>query len=357
MHATEKEEVELAVFRLRDIAILWYEGWERSRGRYASPAIWENFSDAFLDQYLSREIRQARFDQFLALKQGNMSVREYSLRFESLARYALSIVATMQDIIHRFIAGLAPELTETCATAALQDSMDISQIQAFAQNIERDELPGIPPGREIDFGIDLLPETQPISILLHRMAHAELKELKEQLKDLLEKGFIRPSTSPWGALVLFVQKKDSSLRMGIDYRELNKSVAFLGHIVSDGGIKVDNQKIEAVKSWPRPTTLTEVRSFLGLEGYYRRFVKGFSSLSAPLTKLTQKVTRFQWTEACKQSFQELKNMLTSVPVLALPEGPDSYAMYCDASGVGLGCVLMQHGKIIKACNISSSRKN
>ncbi|XP_070025697.1 uncharacterized protein [Nicotiana sylvestris] len=172
-----------------------------------------------------------------------------------------------------------------------------------------DELPGIPPEREIDFCIDLLPRTQPISIPLYRMAPAELKELKEQLKDLLEK-------------------------------------AFLGHIVSDKGIKVNTQNIEAVKSWPRPTTPTEIRSFLGLAGYYRSFVEGFSSLSAPLTKLTQKATKFQWTEAYEQSFQELKNRLTSVPVLALPEGLDGYAMYCDASSVRLGCVLMQYGKVI-----------
>ena len=125
-----------------------------------------------------------------------------------------------------------------------------------------------------------------------------------------------------------------------------KSVAFLGHIVSDEWIKVDTQKIEAVKYWPRPTTPTEVRSFLGLAGYYRRFVEGFSSLSAPLTKLTQKETKFQWTEACERSFQELKNRLTSAPVLTLPEGLEGYAVYCDASGVGLGCVLMQHGKVI-----------
>ncbi|XP_070039802.1 uncharacterized protein [Nicotiana tomentosiformis] len=133
----EKEVVELAAFRHRDIAILWYEGWERSRGRDAPPANWENFSDAFLDKYLPREIRQDQVNQFLALKQGNMSVREYSLRFVSLARYAPSIVAIMRDRIHRFIAGLAPKLIEACATAALQDSMDISRIQAFTQNIER----------------------------------------------------------------------------------------------------------------------------------------------------------------------------------------------------------------------------
>ena len=91
---------------------------------------------------------------------------------------------------------------------------------------------------------------------------------------------------------------------------------------------------------------TEVRSFLGLAGYYRRFVEGFSSITAPLTKLTQKAAKFQWTDACERSFQELKNRLTSAPVLTLPEGSEGFVIYCDASGVGLGCVLMQHGKVV-----------
>jgi len=85
-----------------------------------------------------------------------------------------------------------------------------------------EDLPGLPPKREVEFGIDVIPGTQPISIPPYRMAPAELRELKEQLKDLLEKGFIRPSMSPWGAPVLFVRKKDGSLRMCIDYRQLNK---------------------------------------------------------------------------------------------------------------------------------------
>ncbi|XP_070050307.1 uncharacterized mitochondrial protein AtMg00860-like [Nicotiana tomentosiformis] len=93
-----------------------------------------------------------------------------------------------------------------------------------------------------------------------------------------------------------------------------ESVAFLGHVVSHEGIKVDPQKIEVVKSWPRPTTLIEIRSFLGLESYYRRFVEGFSTLASPLSKLTQKATKFQWSDACEKSFQELKAGLTTVPL-------------------------------------------
>ncbi|XP_060172736.1 uncharacterized protein LOC132603619 [Lycium barbarum] len=342
-----------------------------------------------------------------------------------------------------------------------------------------DELPGLPPEWDIEFAIDLLPDTQPISIPPYRMAPAELKELKEQLRDLLEKGFIQPSASPWGAPVLFVRKKDGSLRMCIDYRQLNKvtiknkyplpriddlfdqlqgaryfskidlrsgyhqvrvreadipktafrtryghyefrvmsfgltnapavfmdlmnrvfrpfldmfvivfiddilvysrseaehadhlrtvlgtlrhqelyakfskcefwlsSVAFLGHIIGADGVRVDTQKIEAVKNWPRPTTPTEVRSFLGLAGYYRRFVEKFASISAPLTRLTQKGAKFQWSDACECSFQLLKEKLTTAPVLTLPEGPDGYVIYCDASGIGLGCVLMQHDRVI-----------
>ncbi|XP_055826375.1 uncharacterized protein LOC129894748 [Solanum dulcamara] len=117
-----------------------------------------------------------------------------------------------------------------------------------------------------------------------------------------------------------------TLRYQVLYAKFSKyefwlaSVAFLGHIISGDGIQVDAQKIEAVKSWPRPTSPIEVRSFLGLAGYYRRFVDGFSSISSPLTKLTQKKAKFQWSEACEESFQKLKTKLTTAPVLTLPDG-------------------------------------
>ena len=124
------------------------------------------------------------------------------------------------------------------------------------------------------------------------------------------------------------------------------SVAFLGHVVSKEGISVDPKKVEAVQNWPRPTTVTEIRSFLGLAGYYRRFVKDFSRIAAPLTKLTQKNVKFVWSEQCEESFQRLKECLTTAPVLALPIVGSGYVVYCDASRVGLGCVLMQQDRVI-----------
>ena len=95
-------------------------------------------------------------------------------------------------------------------------------------------------------------------------------------------------------------------------------VLFLGHIVSKDGILVDPSKIEAVKNWPRPTSVTEVCSFLGLASYYRRFVEGFSKIATPLKKLTRKSNRFEWTDCCEKSFQEMKKRLITAPVLSLP---------------------------------------
>ncbi|KAL0537310.1 hypothetical protein IC582_026287 [Cucumis melo] len=300
---------------------------------------------------------------------------------------------------------------------------------------------------EVDFAIELEPETAPISKAPHRMAPAELKELKVQLQELLDKGFIRPSVSPWGAPILFVKKKDGSMCLCIDYRELNnvtvknhyplpriknlfdqlqgatvfskidlrsgyhqlrirdsdipktafrsryghyefimmsfdltnapavfmdlmnkvfkdfldrfvivfiddilvyskieveyedhlhqvlgtlranklyakffkcefwlKKVSFLGHVVSSKGVSIDPAKIEVVTSWPRSSTVNEICSFLGLAGYYRRF--------------------------------ELKQKLVSAPVLTVPDGSGGFVIYSDASKRGLGCVLMQQGKVV-----------
>ncbi|GJX60693.1 putative reverse transcriptase domain-containing protein [Tanacetum coccineum] len=235
-----------------------------------------------------------------------------------------------------------------------------------------EDLPGLPLARQVEFQIDLVPGAAPI-------ARAP------------------PSSSPWGAPVLFVKKKDGSFRMCIDYRELNKltvknryplpriddlfdqfrkkheghlklilnllkneelyakfskcefwlsKVQFLGHVIDSEGIHVDPAKIEAIKDWASPKTPTEIRQFLGLAGYYRRFIEGFSKIARPMTKLTQKSVKFEWGEKAEAAFQLLKQKLCSAPILALPEGSENFVVYCDASHKGLGTVLMQREKVI-----------
>nr|GEW36427.1 retrotransposon protein, putative, Ty3-gypsy subclass [Tanacetum cinerariifolium] len=259
-----------------------------------------------------------------------------------------------------------------------------------------------------------------------------MKELSEQLQELSEKGFIRPSSSPCRAPVLFVKKKDGSFRMCIDYRELNKltvknhyplpriddlfdqiqgssvyskidlrsgyhqlrvreqdvpkttfktryghyefqvmpfglknapakeklyakfskcefwipKVQFLGHVFDSRGIHVDPAKIESIKDWASPKIPTEIRQFLSLAGYYRRFIEGFLKIAKSMTKLTQKGIKFDWGEKEENAFQLIKQKLCSAPILALPEGSEDFVVYCDASHKGLGAVLMQREKLI-----------
>ncbi|KAD6118885.1 hypothetical protein E3N88_10156 [Mikania micrantha] len=125
-----------------------------------------------------------------------------------------------------------------------------------------------------------------------------------------------------------------------------KEVQFLGNIVNEKGIHVDPAKIEAVKNWNAPKTPTEVRSFLGLDGYYRRFIANFSKIAVPLTSLTQKDKPYVWGSQQKEAFQTLKHKLCNAPILTLPNGNDDFVVYCDASNQGLGFVLIQRGKVI-----------
>ncbi len=335
---------------------------------------------------------------------------------------------------------------------------------------------GLPPERAIEHAIDLVPGNSPPCRGIYRMPEAELHELRKQLIELEEAGFIRPSVSPFGAPILFVKKKDGSMRMCVDYRMLNKitvknryplpriddlldrlhgaqyfskldlasgyhqirikaedvhktafrtryghyeylvmpfglcnapatfqrlmndlfraelddfvlvylddilifsrteeehrqhvarvleilqenqlyakmskcefgkqRVEFLGHVVSAEGVHVDPRKISAIKDWPRPRTVRDVRSFVGLASYYRRYVKGFASLAAPLTGLMSNKMRGEipWGPAQVRSFQALKDALTSAPVLWVPEPAGDFVLHSDASDVGLGAVLSQ----------------
>ncbi|XP_070677556.1 uncharacterized protein [Malus domestica] len=170
-----------------------------------------------------------------------------------------------------------------------------------------DDLPGLPPDRDMEFVIDLLPGTDPISLTPYRMAPTELRELKVQLQELVDKGFIQPSTSPWGASVLLVRKKDETLRLCIDYRQLNQ-------------LKVSEWIFKKWQLWRIGNNLE------------------------PSLRLTKKDVKFKWDYNYEQSFQQLKYYLTHAPVLALPNDNGNFKVYSDASLNGLGCVLMQDGR-------------
>ncbi|GJT72448.1 putative reverse transcriptase domain-containing protein [Tanacetum coccineum] len=219
------------------------------------------------------------------------------------------------------------------------------------------EVRGYHPRGMVEFRIDLVPGATPFERAPYRFTPSEIKELSVQLQELLEKGFICPSSSPWGApdeeehgkhlkIILELLKKERL------YAKFSKcdfwldSVQFLGHVIDRSGVHVDPAKIKAIKSWVAPTTPTEVRQFLGLAGYYQRFIEGFSLISKPLTKLTQKNKKYEWGKEEEEAFQTLKQKLCSAPILALPEGTEDFMVYCDASLKGYGAVLMQREKVI-----------
>ncbi|GJR66463.1 putative reverse transcriptase domain-containing protein [Tanacetum coccineum] len=308
-----------------------------------------------------------------------------------------------------------------CIKADEKKLDDIRIVRDFFE-VFPDDLSGLPPVRELEFCVDLIPGASPVVKSPYRLAPSEMLELSNQLKELQEKGFIRPSHSPWGAPVLFVKKKDGAMRMcaccfsKIDlrsgYHQLRvreedipktafrtrygnlssqsghlddkppaiswtydtalqtdfgqiyllkkeklyakfskcefwlKEVQFLGHVVNHDGIHVDPSKVESVKNWKTPESSTEIRSFLGLAGYYRRFIENFSKIAKPLTLLTQKNKTYVWGDEQEEAFCILKEKLCNALVLALPDGPDDFVVYCDASKLGFGCVLMQKGKVI-----------
>ncbi|GJW81175.1 putative nucleotidyltransferase, ribonuclease H [Tanacetum coccineum] len=345
---------------------------------------------------------------------------------------------------------------------------DISVVRDFV-DVFPEDFSGLPPQRHVEFRIDLVPGATPIANSPYRLAPLEMQELSRQLQELQDKGFIRPSHSPWGAPVLFVKKKDGSFRMCIDYRELNKltvknrhplpriddlfdqlqgsryfskidlrsgyhqlrvhednipkttfrtryehfeftvmpfgltntpavfmdlmnrvckpyldkfvivfiddiliysktrkdhevhlglvlellrkeklyakfskcefwlqEVHFLGHVVNQDAIHVDPSKIEAVKNWKTPTTPSEIRSFLGLAGYYRRFIENFSKIAKPITSLTQKNQKYVWGTEQEEAFQTLKKNLCDAPILTLPDGVLKILYPIEASNTNQG---------------------
>ncbi|XP_016704295.1 uncharacterized protein [Gossypium hirsutum] len=230
------------------------------------------------------------------------------------------------------------------SVSASRDSTmkDIRLVRDFL-NVFSDELPGLPLNREMEFEIELFPGTAPVSIVHYRIAPKELTELKAQIQELLDRRFICPNISPWGASIL----REKQL-----YAKFSKceiwlcEVTFLGHVVSAEGIRVDLRKIEAVLDWKQLKNVSEIRNLLRLAGYYRRFVEGFSLIAALLTKLLRKGLLFDWTNTQQKSFEKLKTVLTEAPILVQLKHGKEFTVYSDASHISLACVLMQDDKVV-----------
>jgi hypothetical protein len=121
---------------------------------------------------------------------------------------------------------------------------------------------------------------------------------------------------------------------------------FLGHVINRDGLAVDPKKVAAILDWKAPKDVRGIKSFIGMSGYYLRFIEGFSKIARPMTALLAKKVEFKWTPECQESFEMLKKKLTTTPLLVLPDVHKSFSVYCDALYTGLGCVLMQEGKVV-----------
>ncbi|GJX34111.1 putative reverse transcriptase domain-containing protein [Tanacetum coccineum] len=227
-----------------------------------------------------------------------------------------------------------------------------------------DDLSGLPPVREIEFQIELVPGAMQVTKSSYRLAPSELEEFSVSSRNSrtkLNKLTIKNRYPLPRIDDLFDQLQGSQYFSKIDlsapkeeklYAKFSKcefwlrEVQFLGHVIYGGGIHVDHSKIEVVKNWKALRTPFEVCSFLGLAGYYRRFIEDFSKIAKPLTLLTQKSRTVDWGEEQENAFQCLKDKLCNAPVLALPDGLEDFVVYYDASGLGVGYVLKQIGKVI-----------
>ncbi|GJR95213.1 putative reverse transcriptase domain-containing protein [Tanacetum coccineum] len=217
---------------------------------------------------------------------------------------------------------------------------DVPIIRDFPE-IFPEDLPRLPPMQQVEFQIDLVPG---VARAPYRLALTELQELSTQLQELSDKG--EEEHAEHLKLILELLKKEELYAKFSKCEFWLSKVQFLGHVIDSEGIHVDPAKIESIKDWASPKTPTEIRQFLGLAGYYRRFIEGFSKIAKPMTKLTQKNVKFDWSEKAEAAFQLLKQKLCSAPILALPEGSENFVVYCDASRKGLGAVLMQREKVI-----------
>nr|GFB42039.1 putative reverse transcriptase domain-containing protein [Tanacetum cinerariifolium] len=236
---------------------------------------------------------------------------------------------------------------------------DVPIVQNFPEVFPED-LPGLPLTRPVEFQIDLVPAAAPVVMPFGLTnAPAVFMDLMNWVcKPYLDK-FVIVFIDDILIYLKDEKKHEEHLKAILEllkkeklYAKFSKcefwipKVQFLGHVIDSQGIHVDPAKIESVRDWASPKSPTEIRQFLGLAGYYRRFIEGFSKITKPMTKLTQKKVKFEWGDKQETAFQLLKQKLCSAPILALPEGSEDFIVYCDASNKGLGAVLMQREKVI-----------
>nr|GFB33286.1 retrovirus-related Pol polyprotein from transposon 17.6 [Tanacetum cinerariifolium] len=215
---------------------------------------------------------------------------------------------------------------------------------------------GLPPPRQVEFQIDLAPGAAPVARAPYRLAPSEMKELAKQLQELSEKGFIRPSSSPWGEPVLFVKKKDGSFRICIDYRELNKLTVKNRYPLPRIDDLFDQlqgssvySKIDLRMGYHQLRIREEdipITAFRTRYGHYEFRVMPFGLTNAHAVFMDLMNRKFEWGTEAGEAFQTLKQKLCCAPILALPKGSDDFVVYCNASLRGFGAVLMQREKVI-----------
>ncbi|KAL0297772.1 UNVERIFIED_CONTAM: putative mitochondrial protein [Sesamum radiatum] len=218
-----------------------------------------------------------------------------------------------------------------------------------------DELPRkLPPKRAVDHEIELVPSTKPPARAPYRMSQPELVELRKQLKDMFEtRRAMRQRrqwsrVEPWPSNLEHLRQVLTRLYEHELYAKVSKcsfaqaTISFLGHIVEGGRIWMDPKKVQAIEEWRPPSDVHDLRSFLGLVNYYRRFVKGYSKIARPMTDLLKKTKTWNWTLQCQVAFDNLKRAIVTNPVLALPDMSKPFAVETDALDFALGWVLMQN---------------
>ncbi|CAJ2661993.1 unnamed protein product [Trifolium pratense] len=255
----------------------------------------------------------------------------------------------------------------------------------------------LPPSRSQNHTIPLIEGANPVKVKPYRYPHSQKEQIETMVQDMLQQGIIQPSTSPFSSPIVLVKKKDGTWRFCTDYRALNaltikdsfpiptvdelldelfgassswqdhlthldavlkvlqdnslfvklskcsfgvSEIEYLGHMVTGQGVSMDRDKVQAVLNWSTPTNVKQLRGFLGLTGYYRRFIKSYAKIAAPLTDLLKKES-YRWNDQAEIAFQQLKEAVTSAPVLALPNFHKPFILETDASGVGIGAVLHQ----------------